>query len=127
MENLIVQISHLPVSSEDIIILTFGANYGFDELNEELDAILNKDKQVCIITDTNVYSLYAEELKSIFLPLAGAFAEEKLYNVGVAGFYRTRSAYDRYFAYSLYMDHTDVSVDGLTLSYGHSVRAVLPK
>ena len=34
MENLIVQISHLPVSSEDIIILTFGANYGFDELNE---------------------------------------------------------------------------------------------
>lgn len=35
MENLIVQINHLPVSSEDIIILTFGTDY-----IDELDSIM---------------------------------------------------------------------------------------
>ena len=45
MENLIVQISHLPVSSEDIIILTFGANYGFDELNEIMTNIESRFPQ----------------------------------------------------------------------------------
>lgn len=42
---------------------------GFDELNAELDAIINKNKQVCIITDSIVGPLYAEELKNVFLPL----------------------------------------------------------
>jgi len=35
----------LPVSSEDIIILTFGANYGFDELNEIMKNIESRFPQ----------------------------------------------------------------------------------
>ena len=72
MENLIVQISHLPVSSEDIIILTFGTNYSFDELNDIMKNLESRFPQYNFVANLeglikNITVLkHDEPLKMIF-------------------------------------------------------------
>ena len=79
------------------------------------------------ISGTPGFNVTGPNGSSIFLPYAGNKEYDQSNKVGEAGYYMSKSSDHHYYAYGLYIDAGTVEVDSYTLSFGRSVRAVLPK